>query len=151
MGDLKRYLGMVFGGDIKELLPVVKKYVNVDTPYYQVLSLQNSNATFISFYSKRTLKTIKKDIKASNDALVYMFFDITNRGEHFEINGGEIETLILLENDDIVEKNNMGNETNLNLDDEMLDLDILLDLINKNGWASLTEKQKKRIIEISNG
>lgn len=137
----KRYLGMVFTQHIEKLIPIIEKHVDQETPLYQMFTVNETTVSFVSFYSKSKLSDIKIGIRDYDFKIDFMLFDISDQGETFDMRCKGLEEYILLSN--LIDVDSTEEEQNV------MDLDSLLDLVNKNGWKSLTEEQKKQLNKYS--
>lgn len=105
----------------------------------QFNKMKISDITFISFYSYDELDEIRESIvHLFRKVPLFFLFDISDelRGDTFDLWFDKAEERILL-NFDLFD------------DDAKLDINTIIELINKNGFSSLTEKQLKFLEDYS--
>jgi len=143
--ELKRYAVLLFTKKIDFILPSIEKHIYKETPLYQTFNILDTS--FINFFSVKTLSEIKAGLSKDHPKNVFLIFNTSERGHTFDMyfdkttqpDVNKMEDLFLIEN--------LNKET---FETQELDLNDLLDLVNKNGWKSLTENQKKRLQDFSN-
>ncbi len=135
---MKKFILILFLKDTKQALLLVDKLYGQGTNTVTV----EGDKHVVAFKSNDTLSEAKNKLMAEFERPpLFFLIDGDKQGDTFEMNFTQLEPIILMEQtvDDIFPT----------IEAESLTLDDLLDLMTKNGYSALTDKQKARLKKLS--
>lgn len=140
MVKLTKCLIVIFGvvEGLEALTRHISRHVNVTTPMFRYRSL--GSFTIVSFYSIKKLEVIKTELIKFGFEQAFVIGDLEDT-EGFQCALPDDYMKFLIEELDGLNDNPIK--------EIVLDLDGLLELVSKNGWASLTTDQKSALIKFS--
>jgi len=136
---MKKYILILFIKDTTKALDIVRRLFGVGTNTVTV----EGDKHIISFRSSEELTVLKGKIMIEFDSPpLFFLIDASLQGSSYEMNFANLEPILLL--DATVES-----LLPPIIKDEDLTLNDLLDLMNKNGFAALTDGQKAKLKKFS--
>jgi hypothetical protein len=136
---MKKYIIMIFLRDVREVFKGVETLLEKNELFNYV---RIENFHLISFRTKESIDKVKKIVMDTYKVTPYFFIlDITDeKGTNYDLDYGQVEPVILLQTTDI---------NNVSINNDNMGLDMLLELVLKNGYESLTDKQKDMLKKLS--
>jgi len=149
---MTKYILVIFS--LKDASSIYQKIESLLAKGDKYNTMQMGTLHLISFITDLPLDSIKKDIEeVYSTPPLFIIFDSTHRGETFDMNFGKLEPTLLLEAinfeptqtllSEVVETSKKPNEK------DKYELNELLELVFKNGYDTLTERQKEQLKKYS--
>ena len=144
-----RYLFIFFSKNTKDKYSeMISEHVHAVKSKFYIMEIDN--LTFISFFSTSKISSIKDTLGKHTLKPLFIGFDISDqyKGEVFEMFLNKLEPKVLLTDLNVDTGTDVDPIKKMN--DDILDLNGILELLNKNGYSSLSDRQKKWLDDYAN-